>query len=306
MYRKCELHKNKLCSSEVCDYSGCECSALIDTVFEHGYLVDYDTKWCGMAANSEVEKCGWRVFSTSGRFEGLLSEDKAVMWSVNEDTLRQLSTVAVSAIKYLSVESLEVDERFKLNVKGILTTHYNINEHNYDGDYTDDFIKHVGSLVGNPLFMNRLYAGCYDNLVVEFLANNEHIKDAITFCGKIVTVDYTMTYKLYFNVQAMPLKDVPFLIRDFSCECGNDLMEVTSLVRLSSTVSSVLDLAVRDLRIFQKSVPIVLQAGYLFEGDYHFDDTASVIDKLAEHYSKYFKNYNDLFGYEDGRPMKLV
>ena len=324
MHRECEVYENKLCSRDVCDYADCECSSLIDTILEHGYLVDYSAKWCGIGVSPNVEKCGWRVFTTDGEFKGLLSEDKAVMWYVREDTLRQVSTDAVSAIRELGVElvsestlntsegvvssteTLEVDERLKLNVKGILTSHYNINENNYEGDYTDEFLKHVGLLVSNPLFVNLLYAGCCDNLVVEFLVNNEHVKGAITFCGKIITMDYAMAYKLYFNVQAMPLKDTPFLVRDFSYECGNDLMVITSLVRLSSTGSSVLDLAVRNLRRFQKSIPIVLEAGYLFEGDYQFDDSASIVDKLAEHYSKYFKNYTDVFGYEDSRPMKLM
>ena len=57
---------------------------------EHGYLIDYDTKWFArLHAAPHTEKYGWRVFCKDGTLAGILDEDKLAVWYVDEDTLRQ-------------------------------------------------------------------------------------------------------------------------------------------------------------------------------------------------------------------------
>lgn len=93
-YRKCELYDGKLCSSK----EGCCVDAEIGCVYmhsfkeEHGYLVDFESKWLGTLQGTRyARKRGWRVFDKDGSFIGLLDEGKVAIWYVGIDTLKRCS-----------------------------------------------------------------------------------------------------------------------------------------------------------------------------------------------------------------------
>ena len=92
-YKECTLYMNKLCACEEDGYcydteDGCE--YIRSFTEEHGYLIDYDTKWFGkLEASPHTEKYGWRVYFKDGTFNGILDEQKVAIWSVDESTLRQ-------------------------------------------------------------------------------------------------------------------------------------------------------------------------------------------------------------------------
>ena len=60
----------------------------VELVEEKGFLVDYGSLWKGcLTADRRTWVLGYRVFTKSGVFSGLLSENKAVLWNIDKVTL---------------------------------------------------------------------------------------------------------------------------------------------------------------------------------------------------------------------------
>lgn len=94
-YRECDLEDNKLCSCKngYCYDTINGCEYIQSFTEEHGYLIDYNTKWFGnLCAAPHVEKYGWRVFTKKGEFAGILDEEKLACWYVDECSLKEDTT----------------------------------------------------------------------------------------------------------------------------------------------------------------------------------------------------------------------
>ncbi len=81
---------------------------------EQGYFVDFGDLWSGtLSGNRKIQVTGYCVFTKEGRFLGLLSEDKAVLWYVEVITLHPEGK---ELLQVDEKEERETEEFWLLNV----------------------------------------------------------------------------------------------------------------------------------------------------------------------------------------------
>lgn len=162
------------------------------------------------------------------------------------------------------------------------------------GDKLHKLVKNI--LVGSS---------SYDKLpVVRFILDYKTDETIISKQTELRCPGAVCTITLYKNLTATPDRKLPFYAVDFTSYCSTFI----TIDRLESIAPGAGRSLINQV-IHMVDVPILIQAGFLYYGDYEIEARdnidSEVLDKLVPYYESIgFKNINDIVGnYEDSVVM---